>query len=93
MANFSFVLEDDGILGFYPVKNAGALKSEEDIEELFDEIMSKDNRYKDRLVWNRPRIIGVVAGIVNWYDPKFVHDAEYRKEVLGLWTKIYQKKS
>ena len=48
MANYSFVLKDDNILGFYPVRNAGVLKTEEDVENLFNKTMQNSNLYKDR---------------------------------------------
>ena len=39
MANYSLVLEDNGIVGFYPIKNDGALSSNEDVEKLYDDAM------------------------------------------------------
>ena len=55
MANYSLVLKDDNILGFYPIRNAGVLRTDEDVEKLFDKAMRQSERYKYREVWNRPQ--------------------------------------
>lgn len=80
MANYSLVLEDNGIIGFYPIRNAGEVKSNEDVERLFDEAMRNSNNYKTREVWDRPALIGIVKGIVNWYDARLGNDMEYTKQ-------------
>lgn len=84
MANYSLVLKDDNILGFYPIRNAGVLRTDEDVEKLFDKAMRKSERYKDREVWNRPQLIGIVKGIVNWHDVKVGNDMEYTAEKFGV---------
>ena len=80
MANYSFVLKDDNILGFYPVRNTGVLKTDEDVENLFNKTMQTSNMYKDREIWDRPELIGIVKGVVNWHDVKVGHDMEYTRE-------------
>jgi len=80
MANYSLVLEDNGIVGFYPIRNAGEVKSNEDVETMFDKAMRESNRYKEREVWDRPQLIGIVKGVVNWYDPRLGNDMEYSRQ-------------
>lgn len=84
MANYSLVLKDDNILGFYPIRNAGVLRTDEDVEKLFDKAMRQSERYKYREVWNRPQLIGIVKGIVNWHDVKIGKDMEYTAEKFGV---------
>tara|TARA_R110000824_G_scaffold209491_2_gene395282 strand:- start:47 stop:298 length:252 start_codon:yes stop_codon:yes gene_type:complete len=78
MAHFSLVLEDDGVVGFYPIKNAGEVTSDEHVEKLYEKAMR--NSYIDREVWDRPRLIGVVKGVVNWFDPRLGNDMEYSRQ-------------
>ena len=82
MANYSLVLEDNGIVGFYPIKNAGALRSNEDVENLYDDAMR--NSYAHREVWDKPQLIGVVQGVVNWFDPRLGNDMEYSRKKYNI---------
>ena len=72
MSKLSFVIKDDDIVGFLHVSPEGNVHSEEDIENVFDQLMDVHPVYKEREPWNKPDLIGVVKGHINWFKPNEV---------------------
>ena len=73
MSKLSFVIKDDNIVGFLHVSPEGNVHSEEDIENVFNQLMDVHPVYKEREPWNKPNLIGVVKGHINWFKPKTVN--------------------
>ena len=52
------------------------------VEKLYDDAMR--NSYAHREVWDKPQLIGVVQGVVNWFDPRLGNDMEYSRKKYNI---------
>tara|TARA_R110000851_G_scaffold4341_2_gene17670 strand:+ start:758 stop:1033 length:276 start_codon:yes stop_codon:yes gene_type:complete len=69
MSKMTLVVKDDNILGFLHIYPDGNIHTEEDIENMFEQLMDMTPKYRDRKPWDKPDLIGAVKGHVSWYKP------------------------
>tara|TARA_R110002153_G_scaffold934_1_gene4236 strand:+ start:229 stop:501 length:273 start_codon:yes stop_codon:yes gene_type:complete len=69
MSKMTLVVKDDNVLGFLHIYPDGNIHTEEDIDNMFEQLMSMTPAYMDRKPWDKPELIGAVKGHVSWYKP------------------------
>jgi hypothetical protein len=89
MSKLTLVVKDDDILGFLHVYPEGNIHTQEDIDEMFEQLMSITPEYSDREPWNKPDLVGAIKGHVSWFRP--YHKVEPPKTYNVLPRKATEK--
>tara|TARA_Y100001938_G_C7861823_1_gene315961 strand:+ start:232 stop:498 length:267 start_codon:yes stop_codon:yes gene_type:complete len=69
MSKLTLVVKDDNVLGFLHVYPDGNIHTQEDIDGMFEQLMSATPEYRDREPWDKPELVGAVKGHINWFQP------------------------
>jgi|TARA_Y100000004_G_scaffold110610_1_gene124108 hypothetical protein len=69
MSKLTLVVKDDDALGFLHVYPEGNIHTQEDLDEMFQQILSTTPGYSNRESWDKPDLVGAIKGHVNWFRP------------------------